>query len=200
MRRFLPFPVAPCAGYRLPHRRPRPHRRRRRPRRPPTPRRHPSLRLHHPRHRHLGFPMEASSYAPTRALFRTMASAMTVVLVLRLGHRPRPSLTYQTSARGRMGAPRASLSAAFTQASTAPRRTPLFGLSSHSPTRWRGSVRLTRQARAPGCGPTALRGTTPTGFLVSQTTLAGMRIVPTSTGSLMRQAPGTMRLVYSSSI
>ena len=56
--------------------------------------------------------------------------------------RPRHSFTYQTSARGRLGAQRARLSAAISQASTAPRRTPLCGPPSlKSP--MCGSARLT---------------------------------------------------------
>ena len=101
--------------------------------------------------------------------------------------RPRHSFTYQLSSRGRLGAPRASLSAAISQASTAPRRTPLCWQSSLNPP-LPGSARMTWQARAPGGGPTALRGTTPTGPLVSQTNIIAGRSVPSS----MRVGPGTM--------
>ena len=57
--------------------------------------------------------------------------------------RSRLSFTYQPSARGRLGAPRARLSAAILQASTAPRRMPLCWPSSLSPP-LPGSVRQMR--------------------------------------------------------
>ena len=105
--------------------------------------------------------------------------------------RPHNLLTYHPSARGRLGEQRASLSAAISQASTAPRRTPLCEPSSLNP-RLHGSARLMRKARAPGGGPTALHGTTPTGPLVSQT-LRVTRIVPIH--NKMRLALGTIELV-----
>jgi hypothetical protein len=64
---------------------------------------------------------------------------------------------------------------------------PLFGPSSLTPLR--GSVRMTWQARGPGGGPTALRGTTRTGPPVSPTHIWALtRIV----ASCMRMGPGTM--------
>ena len=107
--------------------------------------------------------------------------------------RPRHSFTYQPSARGQLGEQRASLSAAISQASTAPRRTPLCEPLSLDPLR--GSVRMTWQARAPGGGPTALRGTTPTGPLVSQTHMRALTRIVASCMAQFRTVPGTIVLV-----
>ena len=109
--------------------------------------------------------------------------------------RPHNLLTYHPSARGRLGEQRASLSAAISQASTAPRRTPLYGPSSLDPSiqMMRGSVQMTWQARAPGGGPTALRGTIQTGIMVSRP--AAARIVARS-GEIL-SSNGTMRRVPS---
>jgi hypothetical protein len=132
--------LAPCAGCPRLHL----HHARWAPTAPTAARTWCTRRLRHLLHLHLHrSPMEASSNAQTRALFQTTANATTVALVLsRLRRRPRPSLTSQPSAPGRLGAQRASLSAAISQASIAPRRTPLCGPSSlKSP--MCGSARLT---------------------------------------------------------